>query len=63
MTRKLAPRKRARSFERQVLRLSFLTGALGTGTAVLLLWTGDYTGKVLTYAQWYARMWLGGRWI
>jgi dolichyl-phosphate-mannose-protein mannosyltransferase len=22
-----------------------------------------YTGKVITYAQWNARMWLGGRWI
>jgi dolichyl-phosphate-mannose-protein mannosyltransferase len=22
-----------------------------------------YTGKVITYAQWTARMWLGGRWI
>ncbi|MBO0870459.1 MAG: phospholipid carrier-dependent glycosyltransferase [Micromonosporaceae bacterium] len=22
-----------------------------------------YTGKIMTYAQWYARMWLGGRWI
>jgi dolichyl-phosphate-mannose-protein mannosyltransferase len=22
-----------------------------------------YTARVMTYAQWYARMWLGGRWI
>ncbi|NJC69406.1 phospholipid carrier-dependent glycosyltransferase [Planosporangium thailandense] len=22
-----------------------------------------YTGKIITYAQWSARMWLGGRWI
>jgi dolichyl-phosphate-mannose--protein O-mannosyl transferase len=22
-----------------------------------------YTGKVITYAEWTARMWLGGRWI
>jgi dolichyl-phosphate-mannose--protein O-mannosyl transferase len=22
-----------------------------------------YTGKIITYAEWSARMWLGGRWI
>jgi dolichyl-phosphate-mannose--protein O-mannosyl transferase len=22
-----------------------------------------YTGQVLSYAQWHARMWLEGRWI
>ena len=22
-----------------------------------------YTGKVITYAEWWARMWLGSRWV
>jgi dolichyl-phosphate-mannose--protein O-mannosyl transferase len=22
-----------------------------------------YVGKIITYAEWSARMWLGGRWI
>ncbi|HKP77127.1 MAG TPA: hypothetical protein VJT67_16465, partial [Longimicrobiaceae bacterium] len=54
-----ARKRRGRSFERQVLRLSFITGALGTGTAILLLWTGDYTGKV----RWTLTLFLLAGWV
>lgn len=46
MTRRRARRRRGWSFERQVLHLSFLTGAVGSAVALGLLWTGDYTLKV-----------------
>jgi nitrogen fixation/metabolism regulation signal transduction histidine kinase len=59
MTRKPARRRRPRSFERQVLDLSFLTGALGTGTALLLLWTGDYSAKL----QWTLTLFLLAGWV
>ncbi|HEX2189206.1 MAG TPA: ATP-binding protein [Longimicrobiaceae bacterium] len=34
------------SHDRQVLRLSFLTGVPGAAVALLLLWTGPYDGKL-----------------
>ena len=52
-------RKRGRSFERQVLELSFLTGAIGTGIALALLWTGGYTPKV----QWTLTLFLLAGWL
>jgi dolichyl-phosphate-mannose-protein mannosyltransferase len=46
-----------------------LVGAVIAGAYVLIValcfayFYPIYVGKVLTYGQWYARMWLGGRWI
>jgi nitrogen fixation/metabolism regulation signal transduction histidine kinase len=52
-------RKRGRSFERRVLHLSLLTGALGTGAAVVLVWTGNYTPRV----QWTLTLFLVVGWF
>jgi dolichyl-phosphate-mannose-protein mannosyltransferase len=44
-------------------------GAIIAGVYVLIIalcfayFYPIYVGRTLTYAQWYARMWLGGRWI
>ncbi|HKT06248.1 MAG TPA: phospholipid carrier-dependent glycosyltransferase [Rugosimonospora sp.] len=46
-----------------------MVGAIVAGVYVLIIalcfayFYPIYVGKTLTYAQWYARMWLGGRWI
>jgi nitrogen fixation/metabolism regulation signal transduction histidine kinase len=42
-----------------VLQLSFLTGALGTGAALLLLWTGGFTPRV----EWTATLFLVAGWL
>ncbi|HET7231691.1 MAG TPA: ATP-binding protein [Longimicrobium sp.] len=59
MTPRGARRRRGRSFERRVLHLSFLTGALGTGVALALVWTGDYTPKV----RWTLALFLLVGWV
>jgi dolichyl-phosphate-mannose-protein mannosyltransferase len=46
-----------------------MIGAIVAGVYVLVIalcfayFYPIYVGRTLTYAQWYARMWLGGRWI
>ncbi|MFL5385058.1 MAG: sensor histidine kinase [Longimicrobiaceae bacterium] len=59
MSQRPARRRRSRSFESQVLHLSFLTGAIGTGAALVLLWAGDYTPKV----QWTLTLLLVTGWV
>jgi nitrogen fixation/metabolism regulation signal transduction histidine kinase len=55
------PRRRRRrlSFERQVLYLSLLTGGIGTVTALVLAFGGDYSGKV----RWTLALFLVAGWL
>ncbi|HET7564348.1 MAG TPA: ATP-binding protein [Gemmatimonadaceae bacterium] len=55
-----ARRPAARHYERRVLGLAFLTGLPGSGIALLLLWTGDYSTRLQwTLTVLIAAFWLG----